>query len=68
MLQCLEWEPCGLFSVKSSADSSHNGTGPNRVNLLQDIRDPTLPPNPQKLILYRPTVTHFLMVSLSIQS
>lgn len=66
MLQCLEWEPCGLFSMKNSADSSHNGTGSNRVSLLQDIRDPTLPPNPRKLILYRPSVTHFLMVLATI--
>ncbi|XP_008788658.1 protein SCAI [Phoenix dactylifera] len=66
MLQCLEWEPCGLFSMKSSADSSHSGTGPNRINLLLDIRDPTLPPNPRKLILYRPTVTHFLTVVATI--
>ncbi|CAL9749133.1 unnamed protein product [Musa acuminata subsp. burmannicoides] len=62
MLQCLEWEPSGSFSMRSGADNSHFGTGTNRVNLLQDIRDHTLPPNPRKLILYRPSVTHFLMV------
>ncbi|RZS06334.1 hypothetical protein BHM03_00036976 [Ensete ventricosum] len=62
MLQCLEWEPSGSFSTRSGADNSHFGTGTNRVNLLQDIRDHTLPPNPRKLMLYRPSVTHFLMV------
>ncbi|KAG0484897.1 hypothetical protein HPP92_008976 [Vanilla planifolia] len=62
MLQCLEWEPCGSFSLSIPVDSSGNGTGPNRINLQQDIRDPMLPPNPQKVILYRPTVTHFLVV------
>ncbi|KAJ0964360.1 hypothetical protein J5N97_029482 [Dioscorea zingiberensis] len=62
MIQCLEWEPCGSFSLKGGANISHNGSGPNRVNLLQDIRDPSLPPNPRKVILYRPSITHYLMV------
>ncbi|KAL0905330.1 hypothetical protein M5K25_023742 [Dendrobium thyrsiflorum] len=48
MLQCLEWEPCGSFSLNIATDSNHNGMGPNRVNLLQDIRDSALPPNPHK--------------------
>jgi len=61
MLQCLEWEPCGFFSLKGGAD---NGTGPNRINPLQDIRDPTLPANPRKVILYRPSITHLLAVSI----
>lgn len=62
MLQCLEWEPCGFFSMKGGADSSTNGTGSSRINPLQDIRDPTLPPNPRKVILYRPAITHLLTV------
>ncbi|XP_039124231.1 protein SCAI [Dioscorea cayenensis subsp. rotundata] len=62
MVQCLEWEPCGSFSLKGGANSGHNESGPNRVNLLQDIRDPSLPPNPRKVILYRPSITHYLMV------
>ncbi|WOK98337.1 protein SCAI [Canna indica] len=66
MLQCLEWEPSGSFSMRSAAENSHFGSGTNRVNLLQDIRDQTLPPNPQKLILYRPSVTHFLVVLATI--
>ncbi|XP_020240785.1 protein SCAI [Asparagus officinalis] len=62
VLQCLEWEPSGFFSLKGGADNSHNGIGPNRLSPLQDIRDPTLPPNPRKVILYRPSVTHLLVV------
>ncbi|XP_020114827.1 protein SCAI isoform X2 [Ananas comosus] len=62
MLQCLEWDPCGMFSLKSGADGTHSGMGLNSHNLLQDIRDPSLPLNPRKLILYRPSITHFLMV------
>ncbi|XP_022897899.1 protein SCAI-like [Olea europaea var. sylvestris] len=68
MLQCLEWEPSGLFyqtNMDASSDNvtnaSQNGTpGSNRVN--QDITDPTLAPNPRKAVLYRPSVTHFMAV------
>ncbi|XP_042420808.1 protein SCAI-like [Zingiber officinale] len=66
MLQCLEWEPSGSFSTRNGTDSGHFGTGINRVNLFQDIRDQTLPPNPRKLILYRPSITHFLLVLATI--
>lgn len=70
MLQCLEWEPSGLFyqtNMDASSDNvtnaSQNGTpGSNRVN--QDITDPTLAPNPRKAVLYRPSVTHFMAVSI----
>ncbi|KAJ6807169.1 protein SCAI [Iris pallida] len=62
MLQSLEWEPRGFFSLKGGGDNSSNESGPNRVNPLLDIRDPTLPPNLRKVILYRPSVTHLLMV------
>ncbi|KAJ6792102.1 protein SCAI [Iris pallida] len=62
MLQSLEWEPRGFFSLKAGSDNSSNGIGPHRVNSLQDIRDPTLPPNPRKVVLYRPSVTYLLMV------
>nr|CAD1820795.1 unnamed protein product [Ananas comosus var. bracteatus] len=55
-------DPCGMFSLKSGADGTHSGMGLNSHNLLQDIRDPSLPLNPRKLILYRPSITHFLMV------
>ncbi|XP_073022226.1 uncharacterized protein [Primulina eburnea] len=68
MLQCLEWEPGGSFYQPSIATSTGSGSGtgqngapgPSRVN--KDITDPTLPPNPRKAILYRPSVTHFIAV------
>ncbi|KAJ9567457.1 hypothetical protein OSB04_003423, partial [Centaurea solstitialis] len=70
MLQCLEWEPSGSF-YKSSAiaptitgTSGQNGglSGSSRINYSQEISDPTLPPNPRKAVLYRPSITHFLAV------
>ncbi|KAL3624563.1 hypothetical protein CASFOL_031231 [Castilleja foliolosa] len=68
MLQSLEWEPSGSFYQASVAPSSGIGSGASqngasgtsRVN--QDITDPTLPPNPRKAILFRPSVPHFLAV------
>ncbi|KAL0410889.1 UNVERIFIED_CONTAM: protein SCAI [Sesamum latifolium] len=61
-------EPSGSFYQASMASSSGTGSGasqngasgPSRVN--QDITDPTLPPNPRKAILFRPSVTHFMAV------
>lgn len=72
MLQCLEWEPSGSFYQSSGAPASGTGAGigqngapgPSRINYSQDIADPTLPPNPRKAILYRPSVTHFIAVSI----
>lgn len=68
MLQCLEWEPSGSFyqesigpSTGSVSGANQNGaSGPCRVN--QDMVDPTLPPNPRKAILFRPSVTHYMAV------
>lgn len=57
MLQCLEWEPSGSFYQSSGSLTS----GQHAVN--QEISDPTLPPNPRKAVLYRPSITHFLAVS-----
>lgn len=68
MLQCLEWEPSGSFYQASAALSSGTSVSqseapaPSRGNCTQDITDPTLPPNPRKAILYRPSVTHFIAV------
>ncbi|KAJ8771317.1 hypothetical protein K2173_026494 [Erythroxylum novogranatense] len=63
MLQCLEWEPSGSFYQSSSNKMSHNGgASPARPNYAHDIADPTLPPNPRKAVLYRPSVTQFLAV------
>ncbi len=65
MLQCLEWEPSGSFYQSSGARIGQNGApAPSRMNYSQDITDPALPPNPRKAILYRPSVTHFIAVSM----
>jgi len=62
MLQNLEWEPSGAF-YQSGGVTSQNGPGKaTAINNTQDISDPTLPPNPRKAILYRPSVTHFIAV------
>ncbi|KAK9273801.1 hypothetical protein L1049_018611 [Liquidambar formosana] len=70
MLQCLEWEPSGSFYQSSGTKIGQNGApgapGPSRINHSQDISDPTLPPNPRKAVLYRPSVTHFIAVLATI--
>lgn len=71
MLQCLEWEPSGSFYRKHPAEPMENGvavdysgaSGLIDMNLAADITDPTLPPNPRKAILYRPSLTHLIAVS-----
>jgi hypothetical protein len=62
MLQCLEWEPCGSFALNNGY-SAHDEGGQNHPNLLKDLRDAALPPNPLKTVLHRPSVPHFLTVS-----
>ncbi|KAK9911520.1 hypothetical protein M0R45_035421 [Rubus argutus] len=63
MLQSLEWEPSGSFYQSNVARNGQNGaSGPSRINYSQEIADPTLPHNPRKAVLYRPSVTHFLAV------
>lgn len=67
MLQCLEWEPSGSFyqSTGTASGIVHKGaSGPSRINYAQDIADPTLPVNPRKAMLYRPSATHFIAVSI----
>lgn len=72
MVQCLEWEPSGSFFQKRPIESNENGvlndysgtSGIIDINLAMDITDPTLPPNPRKAILYRPSVTHLIAVSV----
>ncbi|XP_014516666.1 protein SCAI [Vigna radiata var. radiata] len=67
MLQCLEWEPSGLFYQSSGSKLSQNGaTGTSRISYIQDIADPTLPANPRKAVLYRPALTHFIAVLATI--
>jgi len=64
MLQNLEWEPSGAF-YQSGGVANQNGTGKATViSNSQDINDPTLPPNPRKAILYRPSITHFIAVCI----
>ncbi|XP_024934427.2 uncharacterized protein LOC107429257 isoform X2 [Ziziphus jujuba] len=67
MLQCLEWEPSGSFYQSNVSKTAQNGTpSPTRTNYSQEISDPTLPPNPRKAVLYRPSLTHFLAVVATI--
>lgn len=67
MLQCLEWEPSGSFYQSGGSKLSQNGaTGTGRISYIQDIADPTLPANPRKAILYRPSLTHFIAVLATI--
>ncbi|KAL5549668.1 hypothetical protein UlMin_004899 [Ulmus minor] len=67
MLQSLEWEPSGSFYKSSVTKNGQNGaSGSGRTNYSQDIADPTLPPNPRKAVLYRPSITHFLAVVATI--
>ena len=71
MLQCLEWEP-GFFYQKHPVEPNENGAGIDHsgasgiidINLATDVTDPSLPPNPKKAILHRPSVTHLIAVSL----
>ncbi|KAL5055155.1 hypothetical protein RYX36_035837 [Vicia faba] len=54
-------------AVLSSFHHNENGAaGTGRVSYLQDIADPTLPANPRKSILYRPSLTHFVAVLATI--
>lgn len=72
MLQCLEWEPSGSFYQKHPSEPVENGihkdfsgtSGLIDINLAADLTDPTLPPNPRKAVLYRPTATHLIAVSI----
>lgn len=75
MLQCLEWESSGSFYQKRPVESKDNGTfidhsgasaasGVIDMNLAADMTDPSLPPNPRKAVIYRPSVTHLMAVSV----
>nr|KJB82504.1 hypothetical protein B456_013G199200 [Gossypium raimondii] len=67
MLQCLEWEPSGSFYPSAGGKSGQNGAlASSPINHSQDIADPTLPPNPRKAVLYRPSLTHFIAVLATI--
>ncbi|CAN8328515.1 unnamed protein product [Cochlearia groenlandica] len=70
MMQCLEWEPSGSSYQKHPVETKENGfvvdhtltSGIIDMKLAADMADPSLPPNPRKAILYRPTVSHLLAV------
>ncbi|XP_057541841.1 uncharacterized protein LOC130820470 [Amaranthus tricolor] len=71
MLQCLEWESSGSFYQKHQNEPLQNGihhkdfsgtSGLIDINLAADLTDPTLPPNPRKAVIYRPTAMHFVAV------
>ncbi|KAL2551356.1 hypothetical protein Fot_04975 [Forsythia ovata] len=70
MLQCLEWEPSGSFYQKQPVEltemrtlADHSVTsGLIDINLVAGLTDPTLPPNPKKAVLYRPSVTQLMAV------
>ncbi|KAI3873868.1 hypothetical protein MKW98_001517 [Papaver atlanticum] len=74
MLQCLEWEPSGaFFQMRTTEPDNHvNSNGQTEasglidINLAMDMTDPTLPLNPRKAILYRPTATHLVSVIATI--
>ncbi|XP_039036485.1 protein SCAI-like [Hibiscus syriacus] len=74
MMQCLEWEPSGSSYQKHLAEAKENGvavdysgtSGLIDMNLAAEMTDQTLPPNPMKAILYRPSVTHFVAVMATI--
>ncbi|KAL6222882.1 hypothetical protein ACLB2K_006272 [Fragaria x ananassa] len=77
MLQCLEWEPSGSFYHKRLVESKENGSfiehsgasaasGVIDMNLAADMTDPSLPPNPRKAVIYRPSVTHLIAVMATV--
>ncbi|KAK7318642.1 hypothetical protein RJT34_03346 [Clitoria ternatea] len=74
MIQCLEWEPSGTFYQKHIFKPNENGgsidhsgaSGIIDMNLTADMTDPTIPPNPRKATLYRPSVTHVIAVMATI--
>ncbi|GAV81459.1 DUF3550 domain-containing protein [Cephalotus follicularis] len=74
MLQCLEWEPSRASYQKRPAELKENGpsidhsaaSGLIDINFDADMTDPTLPQNPRKAVLYRPSVTHLLAVIATI--
>lgn len=72
MVQCLEWEHSGssyqLFRkepYENGAFSDQSGaSGLIDINLAADLMDPDLPPNPRKAVIYHPSVSQFLAVSI----
>lgn len=65
MLQALEWEPSGSLYRTRVGEPSNKMSASGHVGIVEEIPDPSLPPNPHKYILYRPSVQHLLLVSES---
>jgi hypothetical protein len=74
MLQCLEYEPSGSFyQTQTVIESQEKGYSNNfscasgliDINLVADMTDPNLPPNPRKAVLYRPSVPQLISVIAS---
>uniref|UniRef100_A0ACD5XVD8 Uncharacterized protein n=1 Tax=Avena sativa TaxID=4498 RepID=A0ACD5XVD8_AVESA len=73
MLQCLEWEPTGSYQI-AVKELTENGTmsdqsGPSGlidIHLSTEMSDGSLPSNPQKAIIYHPTVSHLIAVLATI--
>lgn len=74
MLQSLEWEPSGSFYQKQPVEPHDNGATTDQsvtsglidINLVADMTDPSLPANPKKAVLYRPSATQLLAVLAAI--
>ncbi|CAI5460615.1 unnamed protein product [Closterium sp. Yama58-4] len=75
MLQAVEWLPSGFFlPAKQGGVAAHGftatagaagggGEGPRLVGGAEEnVVDASLPPNPHKYVLHRPSVPHLLMV------
>lgn len=63
MLQALEWEPSGSLYRTRVGETGNNLGASGHFGVVEEIADPSLPPNPHKYILYRPSVQHLLLVS-----
>ncbi|XP_050205378.1 uncharacterized protein LOC126655301 [Mercurialis annua] len=57
--------PDESYANGSAADHSE-ASGLIDINLAADLTDPSLPPNPRKAVLYRPSATHLLAVLATI--
>ncbi|CAI5524795.1 unnamed protein product [Closterium sp. Naga37s-1] len=75
MLQAVEWLPSGFFLpskqggvatqgfTATGGAGGGGGEGPRLVGGAEEnVVDPSLPPNPHKYVLHRPSVPHLLMV------
>ncbi|KAG6495878.1 hypothetical protein ZIOFF_043708 [Zingiber officinale] len=72
MLQCLEWEPSGSSYQLLTKEPRENGASSDQsgasglidINLAADMMDPDLPPNPHKAVIYHPSVSHLIAITI----